>query len=667
MPYYLFILQMKKFGTTYFLLLLAAFLQVSCFTASSHEADSLMDILKGNPKNKAAYSHLSALISDEVYLNPEDALTLAAQVAKIASTSENPEIHAQALLDLGIAHDISGNYEEALTKYAVALKLADENNLEELKGDIYNNFSITHAVLGNMSASVSMALKAMAIYEAFNDSSRMARIYNNLGSRYAEMDYRKDALRYYLKAIDINEKTGDLKKLAFNYGNIGLLYYNQANNTKALEYMTKSMNLQDSVNDGYNFAIALHNMALVYQKLAEYAKALDYENRSYALAKKNSDGLGQISSLKGMAAIYEDMGMKQKALSYLHQSAQLAENSGARYYLIDIYSCISKLYANLNDFENAFVFNEKYTTLKDSIMTDERDKAMGKVREFQNEKTQHEINLLTKDSEIQKLTVKRQKIIRNSILSVGILISLLALGLLHRYRYVRRTRNELSARNVLINKEKDRSDELLLNILPAETAEELKTHGRSAARHFEMVTVMFTDFKGFTQIAEKLTPQQLVDEIDHCFCQFDKIITSHNIEKIKTIGDAYMCAAGLPVTTESHAVDMVKAALDIQAFMRKLGKERKAEGRPMFEVRIGIHSGPVIAGIVGTKKFQYDIWGDTVNIAARMESSGEEGRVNISQCTYERIKHQFECSHRGKIEAKNKGLVDMYFVEKLIV
>ena len=463
----------------------------------------------------------------------------------------------------------------------------------------------------------------MAIYEARNDSSRMARIYNNLGSRYAEMDYKKDALRYYQKAADINEKIGDLKKLAFNYGNIGLLYYDQANNDEALEYMTKSMNLQDSVNDGYNFSIALHNMALVYQKLAEYPKALNYENRSYGLAKKNNDGLGQISSLKGMAAIYEDMGMKQKALSY--------------------------------------------TALKDSIMTDERDKAMGKVRDFQNEKTQNEIELLTKDSQIQKLTVKRQKIIRNSILSVGILISMLALGLLHRYRYVRRTRNELSAKNVLINQEKDRSDELLLNILPAETAEELKTHGRSDARHFEMVTVMFTDFKGFTQLAEKLTPQQLVDEIDYCFRQFDNIITNHNIEKIKTIGDAYMCAAGLPVTTDSHAVDMVKAALDIQVFMQKLGNERKSEGRPLFEVRIGIHSGPVIAGIVGTKKFQYDIWGDTVNIAARMESSGEAGKINISQCTYDRIKDKFECSHRGKIEAKNKGLVDMYFVENPII
>lgn len=653
---------MKRFRVSGFLLLITVLLQLSSFAAFQHEADSLLGVLKNDPKSKPAYARLSKLISDELYLHPGKALLLAGEVAKIAPTSANPAIHAQAMLDLGIANDISGNYEEALAKYAIALKLASDNNYEELKGDIYNNYSITHAVLGNMSASVSMALKALAIYEKRNDSTRMARIYNNLGSRYAEMDYQEEALRYYQKAAVINEKTGDLRKLAFNYGNIGLLYADQNENDKALEYVTKSMKLQDSVKDAYNYVIALHNMALIYQKLDEYPKALNYENRSYELARKNKDVLGQISSLKGMAAIYEDMGMKRKALSYFHQSAELAEKSGARYYLIDIYSSIARVYADLNEYENAFVFNEKYTALKDSILTDERNKAMGKVREFQDMKTQQEIDLLTKDSEIQKLTVRRQKIIRNSILSVGILILLLALGLLHRYRYVRKTRNELSARNVLINREKDRSDELLLNILPAETAEELKIHGRSEARHFDMVTVMFTDFKGFTQLAEKLTPQQLVDEIDFCFRRFDNIITNHNIEKIKTIGDAYMCAAGLPVATDSHAVDMVKAALEIQAFMHKLGKERKAEGRPVFDLRIGIHSGPVIAGIVGTKKFQYDIWGDTVNIAARMESSGEAGRINISQTTWERIKHQFECTHRGKIEAKNKGLVDMYFV-----
>jgi len=296
-------------------------------------------------------------------------------------------------------------------------------------------------------------------------------------------------------------------------------------------------------------------------------------------------------------------------------------------------------------------------------MTLEKDKAVQKIKEFESDKKQQEILLLTKDSEIQKLSAKRQKIIRNSVSIVGALILILAILLLHRYRYVRKTRNELADKNKIINHEKDRSDKLLLNILPAETAEELKEKGTSEARYFDMVTVMFTDFKGFTYLAEKMSAQELVAEINHCFKAFDQIISEHNIEKIKTIGDAYMCAGGLPVTNTTNPVDVVKAAIRIKHFMEELKIQKKLEGKPYFDLRIGIHTGPVVAGVVGFKKFQYDIWGDTVNIASRMESSGETGKVNISQSTYEKVRHQFTCTYRGKVEAKNKGAIDMYFVE----
>jgi len=292
----------------------------------------------------------------------------------------------------------------------------------------------------------------------------------------------------------------------------------------------------------------------------------------------------------------------------------------------------------------------------------EKDKALNRIDQYESEKQEKEIQLLTLDSEVQKLKTKRQKVLRNSIAVVGILILALTIGLYHRYRFVRKTRNELAVKNKVIHEEKERSDELLLNILPAETAEELKTKGSSQARHFDMVTVMFTDFKGFTSMAEKLSAQELVDEIDHCFKHFDEIISKNRIEKIKTIGDAYMCAGGLPVANDTNPQDVVKAALEIKEFMAELKQRRMEENRPYFELRIGIHTGPVVAGIVGIKKFQYDIWGDTVNIASRMESSGSIGEVNISRTTYEKVKGLYPCTHRGKIMAKGKGEVDMYFV-----
>jgi len=211
------------------------------------------------------------------------------------------------------------------------------------------------------------------------------------------------------------------------------------------------------------------------------------------------------------------------------------------------------------------------------------------------------------------------------------------------------------------------SESLLRNILPARIAEELKAKGRAEPTHFDSVTVLFADFKDFTRIAERLSAAELVAEIDTCFRAFDHVLDRYPVEKIKTIGDSYMCAGGLPVANHSHAVDVIKAALEIQHFMLHYAEARKLQGKESFEVRIGIHSGPVVAGIVGDKKFAYDIWGDTVNIASRMESSGEAGRINISGRTYELVKDEFNCSHRGKIEARNKGEIDMYFVEGLRV
>jgi class 3 adenylate cyclase len=202
----------------------------------------------------------------------------------------------------------------------------------------------------------------------------------------------------------------------------------------------------------------------------------------------------------------------------------------------------------------------------------------------------------------------------------------------------------------------------LLNILPAETAEELKSKGAAEARHFDEVTVMFTDFKDFTLAAGKLSASDLVKEIHFCYSRFDEIISKHNLEKIKTIGDSYMCAGGLPVPNNTNAHDTVKAAIEMQQFFKQHMETSSLLGKAGIGLRIGCHTGPVVAGIVGTKKFAYDIWGDTVNIASRMESSGEAGKVNISGETYEKVKNHFSCTHRGKVFAKHKGEVDMYFI-----
>ena len=227
-------------------------------------------------------------------------------------------------------------------------------------------------------------------------------------------------------------------------------------------------------------------------------------------------------------------------------------------------------------------------------------------------------------------------------------------------------KKEVEKQKAVVEKEKKRSDDLLLNILPQEVADELKEKGSAEARLIDEVTILFTDFKGFTQLSDKLTPKELVGEINECFSAFDHIMGKYGVEKIKTIGDAYMAAGGLPTSNTTHAIDVLNAAIAIQRYMYEYNTKKAAEGKLLFEIRIGVHSGPVVAGIVGVKKFAYDIWGDTVNTASRMESSGEVGKINISGATYELIKDKIICSRRGKVFAKGKGEIEMYFVESIL-
>jgi class 3 adenylate cyclase len=245
-------------------------------------------------------------------------------------------------------------------------------------------------------------------------------------------------------------------------------------------------------------------------------------------------------------------------------------------------------------------------------------------------------------------------------------VAILFIYLLDKNRYASWLKSrKIEQQSGELRSDKEKIDKLLLNILPPPVAEELKEHGYVKPVFYDSVTIVFTDFIGFTKITEKLTPDQLVKELDEAFSQFDHIMDKYGLEKLKTIGDAYMFAGGVPVVNSTHEIDAVLGALEIQSFVEKINKEKKNEGRPVFEIRIGINTGPLMAGVVGKKKFVYDVWGDSVNLASRMESSCERGQVNISESTYMRIKDFFETEHRGQIMAKNKGAVDMYFVKRI--
>ncbi|MGB5479572.1 MAG: adenylate/guanylate cyclase domain-containing protein, partial [Eudoraea sp.] len=366
--------------------------------------------------------------------------------------------------------------------------------------------------------------------------------------------------------------------------------------------------------------------------------------------------LDQVRTLLALGNTYKESDPK-KALQVYKSAENLAMEIDTDEELRDIYQGMALAYDTAGDYKNAYAYQNKYLDLKDKIFNIETDdKIRGLQFDFDLEKKEDEIGLLEQEAQIADLQAKRQKyVIYGTVLGL-LLVFVLAVGSYKRYRYVKKT-------NKIIEEEKNRSENLLLNILPDETALELKQFGKVKAKKFDSVTVMFTDFKGFTSYSQNLSPELLVKTVDYYFSKFDAIMDKYDLEKIKTIGDAYMCAGGLPFPTKDHPYKMVQAAFEIAQVMEETKSNTPKDIVP-FEVRIGINTGTIIAGVVGTRKFAYDIWGDTVNVAARMESLSEPGKVNVSQSTYLLIRDRYNCEHRGQIHVKNKGMMDMYYVNE---
>ncbi len=377
-------------------------------------------------------------------------------------------------------------------------------------------------------------------------------------------------------------------------------------------------------------------------------------------ARKNTNVDSYMSLLINMANIDMERGKQKSALSILDSVYTLADTLKSIENLANVQRSRASLYAGMNDYKSAYGFLNEFLDLNAQYLDEERVKAVTEMMEkYESEKKARQIQQLEFDKLDASLKTERITNTRNRYLYVGIFILLGAMGIYTRLRYVHKSRTA-------IQKEKDISEGLLLNILPASVAEELKQKGYAAAMHHDVASIIFSDFKGFTAISEALTAAELVEEINTCFKAFDHIMTKYGIEKIKTIGDAYMAAAGIPINNTASVLDTVHAALEMQDFIINRKREKDEQGQPSFQMRVGMHTGPVVAGIVGVKKFQYDIWGDTVNIASRMESSGEVGHVNISEATYQHIKDTpgLVFTPRGMIQAKGKGEMAMYFVHR---
>ena len=565
------------------------------------------------------------------------------------------------------------NWDSALSYAESELSIARKLKLALKEAGILDSKGYILMKLGNYPKSLETFLQALKIAEnpeseknilnlPKNQTTRTFRlgvldwIYHDLGHLYRYTGNSDKAIVSYLKSKSIAESINDPRLPALIYMNLGITYLglNKLDSALLLEN-TALMLFTKFKSEDRMFGAVSNNIGMIYQKMGENELARDYFYKAVQINQRRTNLNGLAESYLSLSNLYRVNKQLDSSIIYAKKILQLVHSVNAPLRIADAYTCLSFAFKEKNNSDSAYAYLNLASTLKDSL----NKIKIQKLNEFQNVGFNEQMRI----EELEKEKIVTQGKIRTYGLLGGICIFLMIVFLLYRNNKQKQKANKvLEEKNIIITHEKSRSEDLLLNILPYETAQELKEKGKSEARLFDEVTVMFTDFKGFTQISEKLSPAELVAEIDTCFKAFDEIITKYNIEKIKTIGDSYMCAGGLPVPNKTNATDVINAGLEIRDFMLR---RRSENSNPGFEIRIGVNTGPVIAGIVGNKKFAYDIWGDTVNIASRMESSGEAGKVNISVTTYELVKDQFMCIGRGKIQAKYKGEIDMYFVESI--
>lgn len=560
------------------------------------------------------------------------------------------EIHTNPDLDAGIKSNLADS------AYKVALR---ENDLcKQLSAKIRQA-----TYLDNMGMSDSALTQLYWVNNTYSDrcdSSILMSLYTNLTNVYLSLNElsRVDSVSTIALSLynPLRDDT-DVRYLILN--NLAIAQATRGDADTATATFRQALKGARADRNMEYVQKMLLNLGSIKGMTGDLDSAYYFLNEAALVAQQSADMENYMSLLINLATLDRNRGNYRHAEQLLDTAYTLAEGRKNAEMMANVQSVRADLFATKGDFRRAFNYQKEFIKIKEQYLDEERVKAVNEMMaRYESEKKARQIQQLELENLDATLENERIRNGRNRFMYIGIVVLLIALALGSWLSYVRKSR-------AAIQREKDISEGLLLNILPSSVANELKQKGFADARHYQSATILFSDFKSFTEISEHLNPAELVEEINVCFKAFDEIVTRLGIEKIKTLGDAYMAAGGINDIDTDSVAQTVRAGIEMQDFISQRKKERDKANLPAFEMRIGIHTGPVVAGIVGVKKFQYDLWGDTVNIASRMESNGESGRVNISETTYQHIKEEegFRFTPRGPVEAKGKGYIVMYFVD----
>ncbi|TND07484.1 MAG: Adenylate or guanylate cyclase [Bacteroidetes bacterium] len=575
------------------------------------------------------------------------------RIYKLADSLGFKEEKLVALNNLGYSARYADKLEEAENFFRESLDLSSASKDPVLRAQLLQSLGILRQNRQDYKSAVSYLSEASALYESASRFEEEARVNNFLALVYYQAGDNYRAMNSCEKAIGQASKNKYTAVLVDSYEILSLIHQSLHDYEDALTAFKRHLGLKDSVDRAEQERM---NEVLQQQFLLE---RLEKEMRLLHVAEEMKDlEIAKLTTEKNLETERVNVLQKESMLktSELRNQELLARETKAQLALLQKSSQLEK-----QNSEIALLNREK------QIQQLQLEKEKLNAQEAERLK-----NLSEKERKIGELELAQEKSrTRNLFILIGglglliLFIIVVVLQLRKKNSRIARQNQVILEDQKIIHAEKEKSERLLLNILPTTVAAELKETGTSKPRLFNEVSIVFTDFAKFTTIAETMSPGEIVETLDKIFLGFDNICEQYGLSRIKTIGDAYMCAAGLPEEDAQHAQHAVEAALEMRNFIREFNRKKKLANEVEWDIRIGINSGPVVAGVVGIKKFAYDIWGDSVNTAARMESSGEIDRVNISGSTYELVKNKFRCDYRGKVSAKNKGNIDMYFVEEV--
>jgi class 3 adenylate cyclase/cytochrome c-type biogenesis protein CcmH/NrfG len=572
-----------------------------------------------------------------------------------------------------------------------AFKLAKELGFMSGLAENRNFTGVVHRNIGDYPKAMTCFTEAREYAERGGLKTELAFSLTNIGEVYRYQKNYTQALHYVYRGLEMFLQIQNKQGQYFAYIRLGEIYLNQRLSDSALSAFKRSLTICEETHDGYRAAGSLRRIGAVYRSIGNFEDAMKSFQAALRFANDAKDNDESSATLIDLGSLNASVGRYKEALVYTQQGLQRAEKTSVKLRFAEAYKTLSGIYIALKQFKEAATYQELYINIRDSLFSESGKREIERMSvKYELQQQQQKIEMLNKEREAEEK-------IRNELIVIVIISAIFTLALLGSFVYVRRLNSRLQERNKEIIRQqavleeqtyeisltnealnennrsleeaRSQADSLLLNILPASIARRLKAGETRIAERFDSVSVMFIDVSGFTSLAGRTEPEVLVAILDEMFSRFDELAEHFKLEKIKTIGDAYMVVGGLPERSDDHVWRVAAMAVAVLETVSRLGVEFQLHD---LNVRCGMHAGAVVAGVIGKKKIAYDLWGDTVNIASRMESHGEVGKIHVSEEVFRLLRNVeaasnqelpcFEFEERGQINIKGKGTMKTYFL-----